>query len=276
MSIRALRAAKDRHSLSAKFVEVTAEMAEEWLGVNTHNRPIAKHHVTRISRELRNGHWMVNGETIKFDWHGVLLDGQHRLRAIIDSGVSAECLVVYGLNPECFPTIDGGSKRTSGHHVAVLGKANYNTLGPAVSLLRRYERGDLASTSALDKDVSGPEVIETLERYPTLEDSIPFGRAANKILSASQSTFFHFVFAQKDRVLADAFFEGLATGVGLDAEDAVYHLRERLLRAKADRATSLDKRYVMALTIKAWNKTRSGEPTRQLRWTPGEGFPEIQ
>lgn len=278
-SIRALRMTRQARKLerSAKWIVVTVKMAQEWLEtLNTHNRPVVASNVLKLVRELRNDYWMVNGETIKFDWNGVLLDGQHRLMAIVESGCPAECLVVYGLDPECFPTLDAGTRRTAGHHVAMLGKSHYNTLGTAITHLRRYERGDLVSTTAADRVVSGPEVVETLARYPDLEQSVDWGRSVGKMLSPSLATFFHYVFSRQDAALADAFFEGLANGTGLADTDAVYHLRERLIRARLDRTATLSARYVMALVIKAWRKTVAGEPTRTLRWGENEEFPAIE
>lgn len=268
-----------RHGITLRMSveDVGPKKAEQWLTDRFGaNRPPRTSHVSNMAKAMRNGAWALNGEALKFDWDGMLRDGQHRLMAIVESGATITTVVIRGLDPAVFPTMDQGAKRSGADHVAVLGKENYAMLGAALSMLRRYERGDLASTVATDRHVTGPEVVETLERYPGIEASTAFAHACSHVLSPSQVCFFHFVFSAKNKPLADDFFTRLGNGLGLTATDPVYHLRERLLSSKADRTKKLTPKYQMAIIIKAWNATREGRDVRTLRWdTERETFPKI-
>ena len=64
-----------------QLVEITPELAHEWLGFNTHNRNIRQRIVTAYAADMTGGDWQWNGESIKFAEDGTLLDGQHRLAA---------------------------------------------------------------------------------------------------------------------------------------------------------------------------------------------------
>jgi hypothetical protein len=59
------------------------------------------------------GRWISNGETFKRATNGTLLDGQHRLTAIVLSGVTLEeAVVISDLAPETQDTMDQGRART--------------------------------------------------------------------------------------------------------------------------------------------------------------------
>lgn len=80
---------------------------------NTKNYRAPKVHIVKMyADEMAQGRWIANGDSIRFDRNGVLIDGQHRLKAIIKSGVPQEFVVVEDLDPECVKTIDIAHKRS--------------------------------------------------------------------------------------------------------------------------------------------------------------------
>ena len=86
--------------------------SREWLGFNTHNRNLRQRQCsascTSTRPDMEAGNWQWNGESIKFAEDGTLLDGQHRLAAIAESGVTLPVLVVRGLPNETQETaVDG-------------------------------------------------------------------------------------------------------------------------------------------------------------------------
>jgi len=75
--------------IEAKLVDVTPAMASRWLNNhNTHNRPLYQKVVDSYALDMKRGYWALNHQGICFSEEGVLLDGQHRLAAIIKSGVT--------------------------------------------------------------------------------------------------------------------------------------------------------------------------------------------
>jgi len=74
-----------------KFSEevVTPEMAAEWLKKNKGNRPVIKAAVSAYARDMQAGKWRPVHQPIAFDARNNLVDGQHRLHAIVKSG---ECI----------------------------------------------------------------------------------------------------------------------------------------------------------------------------------------
>ena len=87
----------------AKFMDITPEIAEKMLGKNTNNyRRLNSSTVTKYAREMFLGYWQVNGEPIVFSKDGTLLNGQHRLAAIIKSNTTQKMLVVTDVTADVF------------------------------------------------------------------------------------------------------------------------------------------------------------------------------
>lgn len=259
-------------------VTVTPTVAKEWLDANTKNRPVRQSRVLFYAREMREGRWRLNGEAVKWSRDGRLLDGQHRLLACIEAGVPFTTAVVFGLAEEVFATLDRGAKRTPGDNLALLGESNAELIAAALKKLVQMKRGVLFSYGPAAQ-VSPEEIIEALVQHPEIRDSVPFARKVGRLAPPSLTAFLHFLFAKRDKALADWFMDALGTGVGLQATHGVYHLRQRLERNLITKA-KLPEKEVAALMIKAWNAHVEGRKVKALRWrntgdTP-EGFPEIK
>lgn len=93
---------------------ITPEMAQEYLKFNTENyRSLNKLRVISYSNDMKAGKWQLNGEAIKFDTEGKLIDGQHRLQAIVRANVPVKMLVIRGIQ-EGVNLYDIGSTRSMG------------------------------------------------------------------------------------------------------------------------------------------------------------------
>ena len=92
--------------MKAEVMFITPELASEMLQRNTNNRDIRTNHVNRIADEMRAGRWSLTHQGIAFNCDGTLIDGQHRLMAIVKSGVPQNMLVVNGASKKSFSDID--------------------------------------------------------------------------------------------------------------------------------------------------------------------------
>jgi hypothetical protein len=91
---------------------ITPKEAAQWLkGRNGHNRPLSKTYVSYLANEIQSGKWRLTHQGIAFDSDGVLVDGQHRLSAIVEAGKPVQMLITIGLPIERFPIIDRGVAR---------------------------------------------------------------------------------------------------------------------------------------------------------------------
>lgn len=92
---------------------ITPQKADWYLKFNKRNRPVSRAHVLWLAKEMKEGKWVLNGEPIKFDNEGNLMDGQHRLLAVIESDTSVPFLVVRGIPKSFFWTLDTGKNRSN-------------------------------------------------------------------------------------------------------------------------------------------------------------------
>lgn len=100
---------------------ITPEKACEMLKHNTNNYRIIKRKlVVEYSRAMREGAWEENGQPIVFDEDGVLKDGQHRLLAVMASGVSVRMFGIRGIKRDVV-VYDEGMKRTGADHARAAG-----------------------------------------------------------------------------------------------------------------------------------------------------------
>jgi hypothetical protein len=79
--------------ITFKMQMVTAEKAAAWLQRNNGNRKISRTDVLRLKEVLQKGEWRLVHQAIAFDSSGNLIDGQHRLTAIAESGIPAPLYV---------------------------------------------------------------------------------------------------------------------------------------------------------------------------------------
>lgn len=93
-----------------KKMLITPEMAERYLQTNQRNRNIKGYKVQKLEDDIKNGDWIVTHQGIAIDSNGKLIDGHHRLTAILKTGISCEMMVTF--NAVESEKIDIGASRT--------------------------------------------------------------------------------------------------------------------------------------------------------------------
>ncbi len=77
-----------------------------------HQRSLRLNHVESLAGEMIRGEWKLTGQPIIFDEHDKLIDGQHRMEAVVLSGVAIQTMVTRGIAPVAYNCIDGGIVRS--------------------------------------------------------------------------------------------------------------------------------------------------------------------
>lgn len=97
--------------MKAEIKVVTPKIASDILEHNTVNRKLNRSAVEQYARDMQNGLWKLGGQGISISSSGRLLDGQHRLHAIIKSNVPVTMLVCTDVDDENV-NFDNGRRRT--------------------------------------------------------------------------------------------------------------------------------------------------------------------
>jgi hypothetical protein len=263
--------------LAARVVRVTPGLARQWLAKNVHNRPLSEDLALHYAEAMARGEWELNGEPVIFGPGGVLVDGQHRLHAVVLADVAVEMLVVEGVGPGAFATIDVGKGRTPGDALALAGEKNASVLAAAAALWWRYEAGRM-KVGGRRRHPTRRQLVQTVADNPGLRDSLAACMAVKARLTVvwtmSQATFVHYAGSRRHPEAADSFVHQVATGEGLTATSPVALFRDRLIRNRAGKAR-LPSHEMLALAVKAFNAHATGRPVGNLRWLDTEPFPSV-
>lgn len=92
---------------------ITPEVAQGYLARNKHNRAMRRGLVERYAESMKRGEWRATHQGIAFDASGYLLDGQHRLKAIIDSGCAVQMTVARDVETGSQLVMDDHAKRSA-------------------------------------------------------------------------------------------------------------------------------------------------------------------
>lgn len=99
--------------MKAEIVNVTPQMAADWLSLNHDNRQLRRTVVNGLKAAFLRGEYLQTHQGIAFSESGKLLDGQHRLTAISELREGLfPMLVTWGVTENAFQVMDIGVKRT--------------------------------------------------------------------------------------------------------------------------------------------------------------------
>ncbi len=244
---------------------VTPDTAAKWLDENNpRNRPMAPNTVRRYATFITEKRWQTNGETIVFDWDGNVLNGQHRLAAVCLAQESCEFIIVRGVDPACFPTMDRGKPRSAADVLAILGYVNCTALAAGLAAARALKAGKLKIHVVPWTTVDPDEAAAVIAQFPRMPDSIAIGRAANVAVGANRAACagLHCLASQSGLAAeANLFFADVTEGLNLRAGSPALALRKALL---AQQHVIGNAGMRTALMIEAWNAFIRGDSVTKL------------
>lgn len=272
-------------------VQVSPELAGLILTLNTNNRILTKLDVKAYAAYMKDDQWMRAGQTLVISDKGVVLDGQHRLEAVILSGVTVEMIIVTGVEYEAFKVIDAGRKRSVTDLISVmepgLGKPELRITYRICRYIMHFGQNNLGFGGSIKKSANLElgnfyQSMNTKEKM-YLDSCIEQGRKFYDkskhvdILDISAYSFLYYALSKLNKEKADTFFEGLSSGehISKDGETvAIYLLRDKLLEI-ATKKIKLPHTatWRIAYTFKAWNNYLSGTKIQRLLFRIGEDFP---
>lgn len=245
-------------------VAVSPETAQRWLDRNDNNRRIRPATVAQYARDMANGRWQITGESVKFNEDGVLLDGQHRLAAIVKAGVTVQLVVMRGIPDAAQRVMDTGRARTASDALTMKGERHSSTLAASARLALGViadepDPGKYAPTHA--------EVEQFVTDNPDLRTAAEFASQVARRTDCPPAvvayTFWAIARASDAQRAAD-FWVAAADKVGLRAGDPVIALTNRFAEARRNRER-LTKRIYLSLIFRAWNARRGGKTMRFIR-----------
>ncbi|MDB5396943.1 MAG: hypothetical protein JWM91_4449 [Rhodospirillales bacterium] len=226
-------------------------LAMQYLSHNIGNRHVSRAHVEAIARDIAQGRWMFNAQPICFARDGRLLNGQHRLQAVILADRGIEVQVVRGLNEAAYATYDNHAKRRAdlGNRLDSFGD---RALAYAMAnLLWKHERKTLSMRSA---KATAAEIQQIISEHPRLLVLRSFARKMGHLGRASVIGYAAYVMERDDSVLAPTFLAALENGSDQRPGHPVLALRAALQKSRGNKASQSEQ---LSLLLAGWERFKA-------------------
>jgi hypothetical protein len=255
---------------------VTPDMASDWLSYRNHpkNRPLSKSVAGKYQADMEQGRWALTPEGLIFDTDGYIISGQHRLKAVANSGKTIEFWLFPGESRDIFDVVDQGYKRTAAHVLRVPHATNVANGARHLAALADNDRWGMPRFPK----ITTPEIVETYRAWPELTwyttEAYAVYTAASVPIGAHLAVL---ALAARDGHIGriQPWLEGLHTGIGLGAGDPRLLLRNRFQQSFAV-APGVNRRdLTYALITKAWNAYAMDQLLTVLRWQKSEPLPRV-
>lgn len=269
--------------MNAKVVLITPEKAQELLKRNTDNRPLRYKTVLFYAEEMKRGNWRLTGQGISISQSGRILDGQHRLEAIIKSGCPISMLLIEGVADDTFSTYDTGKNRSYSDIFSIAGIKNSTQVSSTIS---NYYKWKMNFSSVMDSRVEGSVSLSKKMALNIYYENPEFFQevtlkaialvAKTKLLSqAYLGGFMSYLILEKKHNSEKVFSFAEQVMTGRDIENNTINLfRDVLIRDLSERYKMTEK-MKHTLLITTWNRYVTGVELKQLKYYADKEIEQI-
>lgn len=256
---------------------ITPAIAAQYLDANKNNRRVKEPVVLRYAEDMKSGRWKADtAEVIKISINGNILDGQHRLKAVIKAGTSINFHVAVGLKDDVFDVLDTGSTRNASDSFKIAGIKNSNSIPSIINTYYTLKKG-LSTSGQKNNRLGNSELLmkyyEREEFFQMVDRKVfHWYTAFATILKPSTIGGFYCFFHDINSERANDFMNQLTTGKDIK-HIAINMLRDKLMKDKMS-SRKMPQPLKYALIIKAWNYFRENKDLRILKFdVERENFP---
>lgn len=248
---------------------------------NTRNRQLKGRRVTYFENLIRSGEFGCTHQGGAMDWNGVLIDGQSRCQAVVNTDTAVPMQWSVGMDPCNFARVDTGENRSGADTAYIKGEADPGTTSAATKMLLCIDAyGPQAHLKSRQTRISNDRIHRAIDAYgDPLRKAVHQAKALKReIRRANPSALTAALYLITQRLPAGdprvvQFFEDFEFGEHIAKTDPVWLLRRILLNGPNDGGRYYNRWSQLAFIIKAWNLRSRGETRQNLVWRQGEPFP---
>ena len=245
-----------------EIILIDRVLANEYLKGNQGNRRQRTLWVKELADRMLNGKWVYNGDAIRFSKEGRLLDGQHRLEAVVIAGISVPMRIVRHLSESAFTTMDEHARRSTSDTLCRLG-IGHRDIERIAATATKWWFNYRDKTFGKEPRRSNHEYFAFVSSTKEIIYSATFVhelKCKGRLLPAGPAAFLHYVASRnskKDEV--EAFIRKLYIGNDLSDKNPILHLRE-ILSSNQESRRKLCIRDRVLMVVKVWNSMQRGRP----------------
>lgn len=244
---------------------ITPTVAAEMLRNNTGNRKVNPSSVQILAAQMKENSWKLNGEPIIISDQGNLMDGQHRLLALINSGVTLSMLVVRGVKQDAFDTIDVGRNRSGSDLLSIegLSSSHAQCLSTTIRIDTAVKNiGTLSQTKKMYHLITPAKILQSYRENDEYLRCVKFVMENSpsphqRPLPAGLLGFLTYRTFQIDEDFSSDWIKRFISGIGVSENENIMHLRDKFWAENNSRRKT-PQNVRLLWTIKAWHLDRKG------------------
>ena len=242
-----------------KQVDMTPRRAARLLAHNDGNRTISKQRVASYARDMAAGHWVLNPQPIVVNGNQ-LIDGQHRLSAVVQSGATVPMFICNGAPDSVRTHIDQLRPRTVADALHMQGIAGHAPKVAAIMRVVARLRGDEIGLRHTATEII--ELAQPYERALAWAHTVPHKRGISRAAVIGPLVW---CYEAAENYVGD-FMTGVVSGEGLQRRAPEHTLREHLLtRAAHNSGGAMGQMQVSLRTLSAFRAYCEGEELSAMR-----------
>ena len=250
-----------------ELVTITPALARTLLDNNSlPNRNIAPARRRKYERAIKAGEWKTTHQGIALDANGGIIDGQHRLAAIANSGKTVKSYITYNLPTDTFDVIDQGKTRSYSDALQAGGwDKNSRPVSSAITTYIRYQLYPAQPWTHQATTPSTTEVLEwSREKADSIDKFLPRLKELHKTAKAFQisSALAHCLIGEDQGWRVEEqleFWQNIATGANLEPNSILLSYRNQLMNKTFKQRGGNNTQYQLNASIKCFNLWKSGK-----------------
>ena len=137
----------DDQNQKVVLADIDPAIAAKILSLNfENNRPASKRQIKKLASDMKEGRWSLVRDAITISQKGFLVNGQHRLEAVIESGTTQSFIFFFGATDEAVQLLDIGRKRTMEQRITISGiRITARECAATRAAMNTYEHRSLGS-----------------------------------------------------------------------------------------------------------------------------------
>jgi len=253
-----------------EVVTMTPQWASQLLGqTKQRNRKFKRRHLERLTSTIQSGNWYITAQGIALDQDNNILDGQHRLAAVVRAEKPIQIMLGRNLDPGIFNVVDTGSTRTAGDALDILGSSKGKTVAAALKNYQLYYQFPKVKWSGNHT----PAHTEVTKLYDLHKDYVEnmieeISRRRKSFRCFSESVALTFSLLARDKHWAETpilnFMDAICFGANLEPEDVCLSFRNQLGSGYFKRRGTCPAQYLLNSFIKCFNNHIQKTPTSKF------------
>lgn len=260
---------------------VTPQAAKDLLSMNTSNRAVREQRVVRYANDMLSGKWKRGTfELIKVSKDGRIIDGQHRIMAVVKCNVSVYLQFIFNVDDSVFDVLDTGATRNASDIFKIEGVKNEAIIPSIITTYYTLMSGMMVSRSEgrlAQARLSNHEILAEYQKNPEYWQDVArrthsWYSSFKTVVTPSLIGGLYSYLMQRNEDGANRFMTQLTTGMGLES-NMIGLLRNKLIEDKLAKY-KMTQREKIALIIKTWNYYREGRSVKVIKFNRDqEDFP---